>query len=137
MSENSKVLFGGVAAAVVVVLLSFAGWGLKVLLSDPVGQGNAIIKKNDANNRIAKQEQFEDLNAEFDTALRNVETLTAVAKQDPTTFNKTNATGAVTYCTSVANDYNALSRKYTAADFKAVDLPASLDASLCTVGVVR
>ena len=57
--------------------------------------------------------------------------LKTAAAEDPSQFNKTNLTGARTYCASVVADYNALSRKYTAAEFKAADLPASLDAGAC------
>lgn len=120
-----------VGVAVLIVLIALGGWAFKVAFSDTKGKGDATVIKNSAENRIAKQEEFEDLYAEYEATLAKITTLSEAAEADPTQFNKTNLTGAKTYCASVVADYNALSRKYTASQFRAIDLPASLDAGTC------
>lgn len=129
---TGKQILGVIAAVVTVILVSVGVWGAKVALSPVTGQAGAYQEKNSAVNRIAKQERFEDLNAEYERAVLNVYTMQDVYKADPESqIARTNFTGAVSYCRSIAADYNAESRKYTASDFKAIDLPATLDLLAC------
>lgn len=111
-----------------VIAVSAAIFGARVLLSDPVGQGEAIIKKNSATNRIAAQERFETLYADIIAADQKLAPLKAAAQADPTDdFAATNFTGATLYCIGLRNDYNAEARKISATDFRAIDLPARID----------
>ena len=117
-----------IAIAVVLVgVLAIAIWGFKVATSDIKGQGDAQRQKNAATNRIAAQERFESLHAEILAADQRIGILAGAVKADPSYTNKTNLTGAQTYCLSVVADYNAEARKFTAAQFRAADLPASID----------
>ncbi len=120
---------GRIAAvvSVVVIVLPLTLWGAKVALSDLFGQGNAIIKKNDATNRISAQERFESLYAEIVNADRRLDVLKDALDNDPSYTNKVNFTGGQTYCLSVVADYNAEARKYSARDFRSFDLPAQID----------
>jgi len=48
---------------------------------------------------------------------------------------KQNYQSTINYCISVANDYNADSRKFTQEQWKSVDLPETLDAEDCVPAV--
>ena len=116
-----------IAVALLVALLGLAGWGVKVALSDVKGRGDQIVQKNSGTNRIAAQERFEQLYAEIKAADQKLDVYAAAVKADPTYVTRQNFTGAQTYCLSVVADYNAEARKYTARDFRAIDLPEQID----------
>lgn len=124
VGKTIAIVLGTVLGA---VLLTLGGFALKVALSDPIGQGNAIINKNDAVNRVNAQERFETLYAEVIAADQKIDVLAAAAEDDPSYVNKTNLTGAKTYCLSVIADYDAEARKFNSADFRAIDLPSQID----------
>lgn len=103
-------------------------WGFKVATSDIKGQGDAVRTKNSAVNRIAAQERFEVMYADVKASDQRLDVLAADKAADPA--DKVAArtySGAVAYCITVRNEYNAEARKYTAEQFRASDLPASLD----------
>lgn len=115
----------------VIAVVSIGVWGFRVATSDVKGQGDAVIIKNDAVNRIAQQERFEQLYAEVKAADQKIVVMAAAVVADPN--DKTaqqNLTGIQNYCISVIADYNALARKYSAEDFRSVDLPGQIDQSL-------
>jgi len=138
-SENpSTVVRGGTVRVmlwigVVVVFFGVLGgaiWGVRVMTSDTAGKGNAVIQKNDANNRIAAQQRFEQLYQDIVASDRKI--TAAQQAVDAAPNDKTaqqNLTGTINYCISVVGDYNALTRSYTAEDFRAIDLPAQIDNS--------
>lgn len=121
---------------VVVLFFTFLGWGLWALgvFTSPIkGQGDAFKQQQSSSNRIVQQAEFEDLYAEYQDALVKIKPARDAVKQNPdSTIKQTELTGLINYCVDVAGDYNAESRKYLAADFKAIDLPAQLDRSACT-----
>lgn len=118
------------AIIIVSLLIGWALWALGVFTSDVRGRGEAIKTKNSSTNRIAAQERFEDRYADIEAAGQRVDTLTAGAKANPKDYTlQVQATGAVTYCQQAVADYNADARKYTAAQFRASDLPSRIDAS--------
>lgn len=126
---TSKIVGIWIGVFVAIVVLSLGVWAFRVASSDLKGQGDAIINKNDEVNRVAAQERFEELYAEADKASDNIETMRAAAESNPkSNVAQTNLTGAITYCRGVVADYNAEARKYSSADFRAIDLPVSLDA---------
>ncbi|HEY1176397.1 MAG TPA: hypothetical protein VGF17_09590 [Phytomonospora sp.] len=111
-----------------IILLATGVWWFQVATSDVKGRGESVIVKNSATNRIAAQERFEDLYQEVVTADQRLDVLAAAAKADPNSqVAATNYTGAVAYCIDVRGDYNAEARKYTSADFRAIDLPNQID----------
>jgi len=121
----------GVRVLLVILIagvLSAVGWGVKVAVSDIKGQGDAVRTKNSATNRIAAQERFESLYAELVAADKRIDVLAAALAANPkSAVAQTNYTGAQTYCLSVVAAYDAEARKYTARDFRAIDLPAQID----------
>lgn len=117
-----------IAAVVFFALLGAIGWGVKVATSDVKGQGDAVREKNSAPNRIAAQERFESLYAEIKASDQRLDALAADKKAAPTDRAASiRYTGAVAYCLSVVNDYNAEARKYRSQDFRSVDLPSEID----------
>lgn len=121
-----RIGLGILAVLAVIALISVGVWGFKVATSDVKGQGDATVQKNSANNRIAAQERFEDLYAEIQQTDAKIGAAKQAYKANPTQVNQTNLTGLVNYCLDVVGDYNAEARKYTSADFRAVDLPAQI-----------
>jgi len=109
-----------------IIAIPLAVWGFRVATSDIKGQGDSIIKKNSATNRISAQERFEDLYADIKASDAKIGPAKQAVKVDPSTVNTTNLTGLVNYCLDVVGDYNAEARKYTSADFRAIDLPAEI-----------
>lgn len=115
-------------AVLFVAALSIGGWAFHVATSDAKGQGDAVRIKNDGRNRVNAQEEFEQRYQDVVASDRRLDTLAAAKKAHPEDrAAETNYAGAVTYCVSVVGDYNAAARKYSKADFRAVDLPAEID----------
>lgn len=120
-----------ITLAVVFVLALSAGiWALKVASSDAKGQGDAARTKNSGANRIAAQARFEDLYAGIKAADERIDVMAVAKKADPKdVVAATNYTGAINYCIQQRADYNAEARKYTAEQFRAIDLPAQIDSN--------
>jgi hypothetical protein len=138
-SDNpSRVIRGGmsrgllalIALLVVGALIGGVVWVIGVATSGISGQGEAIIQKNSANNRIAAQQTFEDLIADIKASTLKLNQAAADKKANPgdATY-ATNYTGLVNHCLDTVGLYNADARKYTAAQFRASDLPAQIDMS--------
>lgn len=109
-------------------LIGVAIWGIRVATSDAAGKGNAVILKNNEVNRIAQQEQFEQLYADVKAADLKIDVAAAALATSP--LDKTlltNYNGTINFCIQVSADYDALARKYSAEDFRSVDLPESID----------
>ena len=136
-SDNpSRVVRGGMSRGLLVfiVLLIVGGlvgaavWIIGVATSDINGRGEAIIQKNSANNRIAAQQTFEDLIADIKASDRKLDQAAADKKANPSDSTAaTNYTGLVNHCQDTVGTYNADARHYTAAQFRASDLPAQID----------
>jgi len=108
----------------VVSLLSVAGWGVTILISNIRGQGNAIIQKNEASNQIFAQQNFEERYQDILGADRRIDVVYVALQADPSDPTlQTNYTGTVNYCIDAVAEYNADARKFLLEDFKAQDLP--------------
>lgn len=116
------------ATLLVVALISGGIWLAKVALSDVKGRGDAQRIKNDAPNRIAAQEGFEARYADIKATDAKLDAAAQAVTEDPTdrTAHQT-LTGLRSYCQSVVGEYNAKARSFTAADFRAADLPFQID----------
>jgi hypothetical protein len=113
-------------------LLGVAMWAFGVFTSDINGRGNAIKVKNSATNRIAAQERFEEMYQDGQAANQRIGAMRAALAATPNdTIARTNLNGAVNYCIEVRAKYNAEARKYTAAQFRASDLPENLNEIDC------
>lgn len=103
-------------------------WAFGVFTAPIKGQGDAFKTKESGANRIAAQERFEDLHQDILATDRKLDAAQAKVRANPkSTVAQTELTGLTNYCLDVVADYNAEARKYTAADFRAVDLPAQID----------
>lgn len=138
---SQKGLFGNIALwAIGLVLLigaiSIALWAFGVFTSDLKGRGDAVKIKNSAVNRIQQQEQFVQLNEDYQGTLAKIEIsrqslANAGATPEEKQIAQTNLDGVKQICVDTAQQYNAQSQKYTARDFKSAGLPARLDAQEC------
>lgn len=117
---------GAAAAVALLIVLIVGGWGFKVLTSDIKGQGDAIVTKNSAGNRIAAQEGFHKRYQDILATDRKLDLLAEQARSGDKTAQQTYV-GVRSYCESVVGDYNAKARAYTAQDFRDADLPAQID----------
>lgn len=122
---------------VVVVLAAVVGfgiWGLVVAFSGTYGAGNVHRANQDATNRINSQAHFEDLYAD----IKSYEAQLPQAAQDKVDGTDPNAatnyTGLYNTCVTAVNQYNQDSEKTTFKDWKAADLPETIDVNVCKAG---
>jgi len=122
------------AIIVITALAIGAGiWGLTVATSGVRGAGDGTIQKNSAANWLDAQARFEENYQEYEATLVRIDQFHAVHLADPNdAVSKTNYLGQVSHCTDVVADYNADARNVLREDFRAADLPESLDLNTCT-----
>lgn len=121
-----------IATVIVLGVIAAAVWGVRVLISDVRGQGDAVIQRNSAANWTAAQGRFEGWYAEYEATLVRIDNLEPqVAAKPDDQILTTQLNGLRSYCTSVAADFNADARTFLAGDFRAADLPAQLDLNAC------
>lgn len=113
-----------VVAVLAIVALAFA---LTVAWAPWKGQSEAFKAKNSGTNRIRAQEQYVQTYNDLLAADRRVDAMWHARKDDPTTVNKINYTGAVNFCIQLVADYDALADKYTSADYRPEGYPAKID----------
>lgn len=123
----------GIAVLIVILLLGGGLWALNVATSGARGQGDGVVKRNSASNWLDAQARFEENYAEYESTLVRIDTAYAAHLASPgdKTLQQTYL-GTVGYCTNLVADYNADARNFLREDFRASDLPDSLDATTCT-----
>lgn len=138
---------------ILVVLAVFGGigvWAFGVATSDVKGRGDTIVRKNDADNRIAAQAFFEDTFAgikRFDTQLNdadrsfkewqtvnpvpapNASSVEVELYKEKLNNQRTTVTGIQQQCRNAIAAYNAEARKTIRADWRSPDLPYQIDES--------
>jgi hypothetical protein len=115
-----------IAAAVIAV------FGFNVGTSDVKGRGDATRIHNSATNRIFAQQNFQQRYHDItDSDVPNVATAQQAVKDDPSSYNRTNLTGAVQFCHSDVAGYNADAKKFLLKDFKDEALPKRIEPSVC------
>lgn len=133
---TAKDAWKAVGVVLFVMLVAAAGWwfayGSKVLASEPIGKGDAIIQKNSAENWLKAQARFEDMYANIEAADRNIVIAHQAYENEASTFNERNYTGLQMSCMDMISEYNAEARKYLAQEFRAIDLPAEIDQTMST-----
>ena len=103
-------------------------WIFKVQTSDTKGQGDAEIIKNDARNRIRAQEGFWDRYQGIITADKNLSlTAEALAAKPGDAKLSTELTGQRMICNDLVGTYNSAARKFTQEEFRAAELPLTID----------
>jgi len=117
--------------AAVVVLIGVIGggiWLFTVVTAPVTGAGNAFRQQQGANNRIAAQQRFEELIADINQSDAKLDQAAADLKANPTDqVTRANYTGLKNHCLDTVGLYNAEARKYTAAQFRASDLPERIN----------
>jgi len=131
MSAIREASRGTVVAIVVIFLILAAGgviWIVNVATSGVRGQGDAVIKKNSADNWTKQQAEFERLYASIKAQDKNIGIAHAELRADPTNqVKQTNYSGQIRNCNDTVGAYNAKAREYLAEDFRAADLPDQID----------
>jgi len=122
-----------IAILIVGLLVGGGLWWLNVATSSIRGQGDGVVERNSAENWLDAQARFEENYAEYESTLIRIDVAyqAHVASPEDKTLEQTYL-GTVGYCTGLVADYNADARNFLREDFRASDLPASLDASTCT-----
>lgn len=122
-----------VAVVVVGAVIGGAVWAVNVATSGVRGQGDGIAQRNSAENWLEAQARFEENFAEYEATLARIDQFHQVHLADPAdAVARTNWLGQISHCTDVVADYNADARNFLRADFRAADLPDSLDLDTCT-----
>lgn len=114
-----------VLAVLLVIVVPIAFFAAKTVLAPTIGKAKAYQAKNSALNRVQAQERFEEMYQDVLASDRRLDPL-AAAKDESLTAKQTYL-GAVSYCISAVGEYNAEARKYSAAEFRAIDLPPQID----------
>lgn len=115
----------------IIAVASVLIWGFKVGTSDVKGRGDAVRQRNDGTNRVFAQQQFEDLKAAIDKDIANIRIAKQSYKNNPSPVNEANVAGTQQICNADVASYNAEARKYLSRDFRASDLPSSIDLAVC------
>jgi len=142
MKDTGKAIGGGVLALIVIIvlaiLLTLGGLAWRYVIAGPTGAVGAKEQQQAANTRVQKQEQFEQLAADFDGYLVKIviakDALAAATKagnEIDAELRQTELIGLKQTCVDTAQQFNAESRKYTARVWKSAGLPPTLDAALC------
>lgn len=130
--KTQKGIFGNglawmVAVGVVILVVLGAVWGFKTAFAPRSGKAGAYRTKESAQNRVFAQQTFEQEDADYAGYLLKIKTYTGPLSAT----RQTELEGLRQLCITVAQTYNADSRKYLLRDFKSFDLPVTLDASAC------
>lgn len=124
MKEAWKAVGITLLAVVVIAAIWWFSFGASVLSSKPIGQGEAIIEKNSAENWTKAQGRFEDMYAEIVATDQKITVAKERMDTDPDDRTaKDTYYGTKTICLSFVADYNAEARKFLSADFRSADLP--------------
>ena len=117
------------ASTVAIFAIGVLLWGLGVFSAGPKGAGDAYKENQSGQNRVEKQEMFEDLYQDIQAADKGVHGAALAKADDPSFVTRTNYIGAVNYCNGLVAKYDAEARKYTSADWRDNVLPEKIDQS--------
>lgn len=124
-----------VAVLVLVVVLTVAGLGWRYVIAGPKGAVGAREQQQSALNRVQKQEQFEQIAADYDGYLVKIQVAVQAEKAASGVdkeLRQTELIGLRQTCVDAAQQFNAESRKYTSRVWKSAGLPPTLDPQGCT-----
>lgn len=122
------------AVIVLAILLTLGGLGWRYVIAGPKGAVGAREQQQSAINRVQKQEQFEQIAADYDGYLVKIEVArdaAASASGIDKELRQTELVGLQQTCVDAAQQFNAESRKYTSRVWKSAGLPANLDPQGC------
>lgn len=128
MSATFRIWLIVVLVVVLGGALSAGIWFLKVGTSDIRGQGDAVVIKNEAGNRIRAQEGFEKYFQAIVASDATINITAEALKDDPESLKiKTELRGQKQACVDLVGQYNAKARSFSQADFRAADLPFEIE----------
>lgn len=109
-------------------ILAAITWGIKVATSEVKGAGDATVKINSGDNRIAAQETFEKLYAQIQAYDKNLDQAAAdKAAHAGDAWYAENYSGLVMQCNNAVFQYNADARSVSRAKWLSEDLPYEID----------
>jgi hypothetical protein len=121
-----------IIALIILVTLGALGW--RYVIAGPKGAVGAKEIQQGALNRVQKQEQFEQLAADYDgylVKIRAAKLAVASASETDREFRQTELVGIRQVCVDAAQQFNAESRKYSSRVWKSAGLPVTLDPEGC------
>jgi hypothetical protein len=128
----------GVLAVVGVIVLAIAltafGLAWRYAWSGPSGAVGAREQQQNATNRVQQQAKFEQMAADYDGYLIQIQTAEVALKNssaETREMRETELLGLRQICVTAAQDFNAESNKYLARVWKSAGLPATLDPTAC------
>lgn len=125
-------------AVLLLVIVVLVGVSLvwRYAIAGPKGAVGAREQQQSAINRVQKQEQFEQLAADYDGYLVKIKLAKVAVKEatDPVSkdLRQTELVGLRQVCVDAAQQFNAESRKYTSRVWKSAGLPTNLDPEGCS-----
>lgn len=123
--------------AMVILAIAVIGigvWAFQVVTAPVRGQAGAFQQQQSAFNRVQQQAKFEQIAADYDGYLVQIENAKAALKAasaDTRAQRETELLGLRQICVTAAQDFNAESRKYLARVWKSAGLPERLDPTAC------
>lgn len=118
-----------------VVLLIILGLVWRYAIAGPTGAVGAREIQQGAVNRVQKQEQFEQLAADYDGYVVKIgfaKEAVASASAEDKSQRETELVGMRQVCVDAVQQFNAESRKYSSRVWKSAGLPERLDPQGCS-----
>lgn len=118
-----------------VAIIGIGAWIFSIVTAPVRGQAGAFKQQQSTLNRVQQQAKFEQMSADFDGFLVQIENAKAALKNaSPTTRDQreTELIGLRQICVSTAQNFNAESRKYLARVWKSAGLPERLNPLDCS-----
>jgi len=117
-----------------VAVVGIGLWAFRVATAPVRGQAGAFQQKESAVNRVQQQAKFEQIAADYDgylVQIQNAQVALKSASPETRAQRETELVGLRQICVTAAQDFNAESRKYLARDWKSAGLPERLDPIAC------
>ena len=125
---GSRFLLWVIVFLVVGAIIGGVTWGVRVATSDVKGAGDATVKVNSGENRIASQEEFEKLYAKIQAYDKNLDQAAKdKAEHAGDSWYAENYSGLVMQCNNAVAQYNADARSISRAKWRSEVLPFEID----------
>jgi len=137
--KTQKALYGNIvvwvfATLALIAVIAILLWAFGVFTAPLRGQAGAFKQKESAINRVQQQAKFEQIAADYDgylVQIQNAQVALKSASAETRAQRETELIGLRQICVTAAQDFNAESRKYLARDWKSAGLPERLDPIAC------
>jgi Tfp pilus assembly protein PilV len=129
---SGMLIFLGILALVIMLTLGGLAW--RYVIAGPKGAVGAKEAQQTALNRVQQQAKFEQIAADYDGYLVQIQNAQAALESSSATTHdqrETELIGLRQICVTAAQDFNAESRKYLARVWKSAGLPERLNPLAC------